>query len=475
VTFNSLIFLVFLAIFFPLYFATRGTLRIWVCLIASYIFYGWWDYRFLALIGASTLMDYAIGLLMQRTNDPVKRRLLIIVTVVVNLSFLGFFKYFNFFIDSFHAMSDAIGLGFSPSTLNITLPIGISFYTFMSMSYTIDVYRRELVAERSLLKFATFIAFFPHLVAGPILRARDLLPQLHGYHKIHRPRVIIGLGLILLGYFKKVVIADGSALVVDKIFSEPAVHSSLGLVVGVVLYAFQIYCDFAGYSDIAIGLALIMGVDFIANFRTPYISKSFSEFWNRWHISLSTWLRDYLYIPLGGNRYGTFNTYRNLMLTMLLGGLWHGADWKFVIWGALHGFYLVLQRLIGKRWDRLRKALRIPNAINNVVLIAVVFSLTCLAWIFFRANSTADEFYIIQRILSFEDFHPASIRNKVLVAKVAVLIFILLVIEAADRRFDMESLLLKSPAFRVAAFATLLWLIALFGTFGSTTFIYFQF
>lgn len=474
-TFNSLIFLVFLAIFFPLYFATRGVTRIWVCLIASYIFYGWWDYRFLALIAASTIVDYWIGRMMYATTDPWKRKLLIIVTVIVNLSFLGFFKYFNFFIDSFHQMSDVLGLGFSPSTLEITLPIGISFYTFMSMSYTIDVYRGELPAEKSLLKFATFIAFFPHLVAGPILRARDLLPQLHGHHRIHRPRVVIGLALILMGYFKKVGVADSAALVVDRIFDEPAVHSSAGLLVGVVLYAFQIYCDFSGYSDIAIGLALIMGVNFIENFRTPYISKNFSEFWSRWHISLSTWLRDYLYIPLGGNRYGKFNTQRNLLLTMLLGGLWHGADWKFVIWGALHGMYLVFQRLIGKRWDRLRKFLRVPNFLNDALLIAVVFSLTCLAWVFFRANSTADALHIIHRIFSFEDFTLASVRNKIVVGKVAVLICILLAIEAADRRFDMEALLLKSPAFRVVAYATLLWLIALFGTFGSSTFIYFQF
>lgn len=474
-TFNSLIFLLFLAIFFPLYFATRGVLRIWVCLVASYIFYGWWDYRFLALIAASTFVDYWIGRMMYATVDPWKRKLLIIVTVVVNLSFLGFFKYFNFFIDSFHQMSDMLGLGFSPSTLEITLPIGISFYTFMSMSYTIDIYRHELPAEKSLLKFATFIAFFPHLVAGPILRARDLLPQLHGYHRIHRPRVIIGLALILMGYFKKVGVADSAALVVDKIFDAPAVHSSAGLLLGVVLYAFQIYCDFSGYSDIAIGLALVMGVNFIENFRTPYISKNFSEFWSRWHISLSTWLRDYLYIPLGGNRFGTFNTYRNLLLTMLLGGLWHGADWKFVIWGALHGMYLVFQRLIGKRWDRFRKFLHVPNFVNNAFLIALVFSLTCLAWVFFRANSTSDALHIIHRIFAFEDFTLSTIRNKVLVAKVALLIGILLAIEAADRRFDMEALLLKSPAFRIAAYATLLWLIALFGTFGSSSFIYFQF
>jgi D-alanyl-lipoteichoic acid acyltransferase DltB (MBOAT superfamily) len=475
VTFNSLTFLVFLAIFFPLYFATRGSARLWVCLIASNIFYGWWDYRFLALIWASTLMDYTIGLLMERTTGAAQRKALIAITIVINMTFLGFFKYFNFFVDSFQHFASALGVHVSTTTLNITLPIGISFYTFMTMSYTIDVYRRELPAERSLLKFATFVAFFPHLVAGPILRASDLLPQLHGYHRFDSERMISGLGLILFGYYKKIVVADGAAKIVDLIFSEPAAHSSLGLLVGVLLYAFQIYCDFSGYSDIAIGLARIMGVDFLPNFRTPYISKSFSEFWQRWHISLSTWLRDYLYIPLGGNRHGTFNTYRNLLITMLLGGLWHGADWKFVIWGGLHGFYLVLQRFFAAPWERLRKFLHIPHKLNNALLMALVFALTCFAWIFFRANSSGDAWYIISRIAAFEDFRVSSIRNQIMVGKVAIVIAILLVIEAVDRRYDLSAVLVRWPAFCVGVFASLLWLIAFFGTFGSKSFIYFQF
>jgi alginate O-acetyltransferase complex protein AlgI len=319
------------------------------------------------------------------------------------------------------------------------------------------------------------VAFFPHLVAGPILRARDLLPQLHGYHHFDGDRMISGLGLVLFGYFKKIVVADGAALVVDSIFGEPAAQSSLNLIVGVVLYAFQIYCDFSGYSDIAIGLARIMGVDFNVNFRTPYISKSFSEFWQRWHISLSTWLRDYLYIPLGGNRRGPVQTYRNLIITMLLGGLWHGANWKFVIWGALHGLYLVLQRVFGGPWEWLRRTLRVPMRVNNAFLMLLVFALTCFAWIFFRANSTADAFFIIRRIASLEDFHWATLRNQVPVAKSFGMILVLLAVEAVDRRIDLQSRLLSTPVFTVTYFASLLWLISLFGRFGSTTFIYFQF
>ena len=361
-TFNSLIFLVFLAIFFPLYFATRGTLRIWICLIASYIFYGWWDYRFLALIGASTLMDYAIGLLMQRTEDPVKRRLLIIVTVVVNLSFLGFFKYFNFFIDSFHAMSDAVGLGFSPSTLNITLPIGISFYTFMSMSYTIDVYRRELAAERSLLKFATFIAFFPAPggradLAGPRpVAAVARLPQDPPPAGDHRPGADLA-GVLQEGRRGGRVGAGGRQGFQRA--GRPFVDGAVGRRGALRVSDLLRFCGLLGHRH-------RIGPRSWASISSPIFARRTSR---RASASSGTAGTSRsrpgsaitCTFPLGGNRYGTFNTYRNLMLTMLLGGLWHGADWKFVIWGALHGLYLVLQRLIGKRWDRLRKALHCPT------------------------------------------------------------------------------------------------------------------
>jgi D-alanyl-lipoteichoic acid acyltransferase DltB (MBOAT superfamily) len=312
-------------------------------------------------------------------------------------------------------------------------------------------------------------------VAGPIVRARDFLPQLHDDHPFKWDNVIAGTGQVLAGYFKKVVVADGAALAVDRVFDQPGLHTSIGLSVGVFLYAFQIYCDFSGYSDIAIGLARVMGFEFPENFRTPYISKSFSEFWQRWHISLSSWLRDYLYIPLGGNRNGAFQTYRNLLITMLLGGLWHGADWKFVIWGGLHGLYLVVQRLIGGRWQRLRTALWIPNWLNNWLLMAVVFTFTCVAWVFFRASSAYEAWDILGRIVSLDGINPGSIRNKILVGKSFLVIGLLLVAEEANRRVPLQPLLLRSPAFCVVSFATMLWLIALLGVFGSNQFIYFQF
>ncbi len=473
--FNSLTFLVFLTIFLTLYFSSSGKGRLWVCLLGSYVFYGWWDYRFLLLIMFSTIVDYLFGMYIDRSEEQSRRKAVLTMSCIVNLSLLGFFKYFNFFIDSFQHVSDTVGLGTSLTTLNIILPVGISFYTFQSMSYTIDVYRREIRMEPSLLRFATFIAFFPQLVAGPIVRARDFLPQLHSDHPFNWDNVTTGTGLVLAGYFKKVVVADGAALIVDRIFDQTSLQSSLGLAVGVVLYAFQIYCDFSGYSDIAIGLARVMGFEFPENFRTPYISKSFSEFWQRWHISLSSWLRDYLYIPLGGNRDGTFHTYRNLMITMLLGGLWHGADWKFVIWGGLHGMYLVVQRLIGNRWQRLRTALYIPNWLSGWLEMALVFGLTCLAWVFFRAHSAGEAWDIIGRIATLDGIDPGSIRNKILVAKSFFVIGLLLVAEEFNRRVPLNPLLLRSPVFCIFSFAGILWLIALLGNFGSNQFIYFQF
>jgi len=343
--FNSLPFLVFIGIFFPLYFSLRGRFRLWLCLIASYIFYAWWDWRFLSLILTSTLIDYLIGLRLNRETDTTKRQWLLRLSMVMNLGFLGFFKYFNFFVESFQDILLSLGLEPDLHTLHIILPVGISFYTFQSMSYTIDVYRKEIPVERDFLRFATFIAFFPQLVAGPIVRAKELLPQFAADIKFEWNRFSFGLSQVLWGFFKKVAVADSLAPFVDQCFAAPESFSALHLSLGVFFYAFQIYCDFSGYSDIAIGLARIMGFDFPDNFRTPYFSRNFSEFWTRWHITLSSWLRDYLYIPLGGNRQGTFNTYRNLMLTMLLGGLWHGASWVFVFWGFLHGLYLVGQRL----------------------------------------------------------------------------------------------------------------------------------
>jgi alginate O-acetyltransferase complex protein AlgI len=509
--FNSLTFLVFVLLFFPLYFGTRGRLRLWVILLASYIFYGWWDWRFLSLIVFSTAMDWWFGQWITYLDDPVetqadwqrgsavqrffgrltrlaartgwRRHTVLLFSMVINLGFLGVFKYFNFFAESLVQFVGMFGLQPSWTTLNIILPVGISFYTFQSMSYTIDVYRREIPYEPSLLKFAGFIALFPQLVAGPIVRARDLLHQMNEDKAFSWRNWNSGLGRVLWGFFKKIAVADSLAPFVDQVFAAPETFSSMHLLIGVVFYSFQIYCDFSGYSDIAIGLARMMGYQFPENFRTPYFSKSFSEFWTRWHISLSSWLRDYLYIPLGGNRGGKFGTYRNLMITMLLGGLWHGANAAFIFWGFLHGLYLVLQRLIAPWWQRLVRLIRMPAFVENAILLTTVYALTLLAWVYFRSGSIGlaggDSFATANRvlsgILSLENFTFASVINKFQVVKGFMLIAILLAIEITNFRLSWNVRQTIHPAWRLAAFAALIWLIAFFGSFGANAFIYFQF
>ncbi len=451
-----------------------------VCLLGSYIFYGWWDWRFLLLIGFSTILDYNLGLWLDRLTDNHKRKSLIILSVIVNLGFLGFFKYFNFFADSFTAFVQLFGMNPSWTSLHIILPVGISFYTFQSMSYTIDIYRNEIKAEKDFIKYAAFVSLFPQLVAGPIVRARDFLPQFQQDFPFDINRVISGLGRVIWGFFKKVAIADSLAPFVDQCFQAPETFSSSHLIIGVIFYSFQIYCDFSGYSDIAIGLARIMGFRFIENFQTPYFSKSFSEFWTRWHISLSSWLRDYLYIPLGGNRNGKFMTYRNNMITMLLGGLWHGANWAFIFWGFLHGLYLILQRVISKPYNKIVKVLHLPKWLDNTICIATVYFLTCFAWVYFRAGSQgAKSFAIANKVFygigSLEGFGWASVINKFTVMKGILLIGILVLIEVTNFRHHYNVLAVKQPAFRIASFAILLWMIAFFGSFGANSFIYFQF
>ncbi len=453
----------------------KGKARLIFCLAGSYFFYGWWDWRFLGLILTSTLVDYYVGLKLENTIEQSRRKQLLIVSILVNLGFLAFFKYFNFFIDSFDALANSFGWSPGFNTLYIILPVGISFYTFQSMSYTIDVYNRKIPTEPDFIRFATYISFFPQLVAGPIVRARDFLPQFQKDRHFEWDRLIAGTGQVLWGFFKKVAIADSLAPFVDQCFAAPDAFSSSHLVIGVIFYSFQIYCDFSGYSDIAIGLARIMGFDFPDNFRTPYFSQNFSEFWTRWHITLSSWLRDYLYIPLGGNRYGTIMTYRNLMITMLLGGLWHGASWVFVFWGFLHGMYLVVQRLFGKHFGALLNFLKTPRFLKAGINILLVYFFTNLAWIFFRSPDFETAVQVIDSIANFQNFTFASIINKFLVLKGCLLIGLLLCVEIADFRFDFDKILVRNPVFRVASFAAIIWLIAFFGTFESNSFIYFQF
>lgn len=481
--FNSLPFLVFLAVFFPLYFSAKGRLRLLVCLAGGYVFYGWWDWRFLFLIAFTTVMDFCLGLFIDRSENPRKRRTAVVTSIVMNLGFLGIFKYFNFFAASFADLVRAFGMQPSWTTLHIILPVGISFYTFQSLSYTVDVYRRKMPVEKDLLRFAAFVSLFPQLMAGPIVRAYDLLPQMREDKRFEWARFYSGLGRVLWGFFKKVAVADSLAPFVDQVFAAPQSFGSLHLLIGVVFYSFQIYCDFSGYSDIAIGLARIMGFRFPENFRTPYFSTSFSEFWTRWHISLSSWLRDYLYIPLGGNRQGKWQTYRNNMATMLLGGLWHGANWAFVFWGFLHGLYLILQRAVTPLWRRIVRLTRLPGWADDGLAMLTVYVLTLLAWVYFRSGSVGlmggDSFGTASRMLrgifSGEGFSLSAVVNQFQVAKGVLLIGMLLAVEVSNVHFRWNMRQVQQPGLRLALFAALLWAMAWLGTFGANAFIYFQF
>ncbi len=380
--FPTITFAVFLALVLAAHTAllTRPTAWKATMLAASYAFYGWWDWRFLSLIWVSTLVDFVAGQALHRSSDPGRRRLLLWCSLGTNLGMLGFFKYANFFVDSFVDVFADFGITVSATPLSIILPVGISFYTFQTMSYSIDIYRGVLEPTDRLLDFALFVGFFPQLVAGPIVRARDFLSQLATDDRspIDTGRAI---RLILGGLFKKMVLADVlAAQLVDGVFADPGGATGLETLLAVYGYALQIYGDFSGYSDIAIGIALLLGFRFPANFDQPYRALSLQDFWRRWHISLSSWLRDYLYIGLGGSRRGRARTVRNLLATMVLGGLWHGAGWTFVLWGALHGVGLVVERLVSPE----------PNAtvggrLGRAIRGLVTFHIVCVGWVFFRS------------------------------------------------------------------------------------------
>lgn len=395
--FFDLPFIVLFALALPLNFALRGKARITMLLAASYIFYGWWDWRFLSLLMISTVVDYTVAAMMERTDEQRRRKALLAVSVFANLAMLGFFKYFNFFTDTFVA-----ALSISESQrffVEVVLPPGISFYTFQTMSYTIDVYRRRVNAERSFLTFATFVSFFPQLVAGPIERPGKLIPQLHRDPRFQCANIYYGSRLFILGLFKKLVIADNLAKISDAAFVDPSGQTSVGLAIAAYCFAIQIYCDFSGYTDMARGVAKMMGINLSLNFSLPYWSRTLNEFWRRWHMTLSYWLRDYVYISLGGSRQGPWLHCRNLLITFALSGLWHGASWTFVLWGVLHGAYIIGELLVGRltRW-------RPPTAIQIFLTFHVVVAL----WILFRAQTMAVASAFYTTFLSPSSWHWTS-------------------------------------------------------------------
>jgi alginate O-acetyltransferase complex protein AlgI len=408
--FTQVAFFVFFAITLATFWALRRerARRIWL-LVASYYFYGYWDYRFLGLIFACTVLDYVVGLTLARVEKQAHRRLLIATSLCMNLGLLGFFKYYNFFAGAGVELFRSLGIPVREATLEIVLPVGISFFTFQSMSYTIDVYRRVLEPRRNFLDFAAFIAFFPQLVAGPIVRAKTFLPQFDTPRVFENVDVRRALCLFLSGYFKKACIADNVAAAIDPIFADPIAYQAGDRVLGAILYSVQIYCDFSGYTDMAIACAALFGYELTKNFDAPYFSRNLREFWQRWHISLSTWLRDYLYIPLGGNRGGVWRASRNLMLTMLLGGLWHGANWTFIVWGFLHGLGLAVHRLWTARIGGPGSVLGRAPRVSNVLSTAFTFAFVALCFTIFRCKDigTARDYLLATMVLTEDVIPPA--------------------------------------------------------------------
>lgn len=403
--FNSFIFLFFLAIILPIYYILPRKWRSVHLLIVSYIFYGYWDWRFCSLLALSTVVDFIIGKQLFAAKSLRTKKLLLWTSMSVNLGILGFFKYFNFFVGSFENMIAGFGGNLDYLHLNIILPVGISFYTFQTMSYTIDIYRNRLTPTKSLLDFSVFVAFFPQLVAGPIERAKHLLPQITHLNTPTRTQIKEGVALIILGLFKKVMIGDASGRLVDRIFGHIDQFSSVEVIVALILFSIQIYADFSGYSSIARGLAKLLGIELMRNFEQPYLSANITEFWRRWHISLSSWLRDYLYISLGGNRKGESKTYINLMLTMLIGGLWHGASWNFVIWGGLHGIYLAVHKwmLKGKKVELQPRDIHSTGALTKYLANALsTYLLVLFTWIFFRATDFQMTIAFFNKIFEWE-------------------------------------------------------------------------
>ncbi len=484
--FNSIDFAVFLPVmFFIFWFGARKSTRIqniWI-VIGSYVFYGWWDWRFLSLILFSTLVDFTVGRLMEKESRINRRKLLLWISILVNLGLLGFFKYYNFFVDNFTTAFTFFGGEISPQSLNVILPVGISFYTFQTLSYTIDVYRGQIKPTSNFIAFAAYVSFFPQLVAGPIERATNLLPQFFKPKTFDREMAVAGMRQILWGLFKKVVIADNCAVVANEIFNNSAEYSGATLFVGAVFFAFQIYGDFSGYSDIAIGTAKLFGFKLMQNFAFPYFSRDIAEFWRRWHISLSTWFRDYLYIPLGGSRGTKATVVRNVFIIFIVSGFWHGASWTFIVWGALNALYFLPLLLGGKNRANIEV---IGNdgsySVREFAGMFSTFFLTVLAWVFFRSTGMPHAItYLTDMFTGLVEPHNFGMAYYVLTSNISwAVLFLLIVFIAVEwhgrrHQFALEKMArFKSPVTRRAAYVVLALLCFLFGH-KQADFIYFQF
>jgi len=479
--FNSFQFLFFFVVVWLLFLVTRGTARKIILLIASYYFYMCWSTRYIWVIWGITLIDYLAGLQIEKAEQPGRRRLYLAISLFCNLGLLVLFKYFNFLTGSLHTASHLFGLRYDPPLLAIILPVGLSFHTFQAMSYTIEVYRRRVPAEKRLLEYALYVAFFPQMVAGPIERPYELLPQFHREPQVSGEGVRAGMVQALWGLFKKMVLADNVADFVKLIYDTPRHFNGAALLMATLLFSIQIYCDFSGYTDIALGLARMMGYELRINFMQPYFSRSVGEFWRRWHISLSTWFRDYVYIPLGGNRVKLSRHYANLMITFAISGLWHGANWTFVVWGFLHGVYLIVAQTTAPAAARFGRMLGLDRVPRLVIFFKTVltFSLVTFAWIFFRANSLRDAWYIASHLLPAGKLDPLLLKvggfSRATAPFLVLSILAMFVVDWWIAHPARVPRLWGRPAFRALAYNACVYAIVFFGYFGHRDFIYFQF
>ena len=475
--FNSIEFFIFLPVVFGLYWIIGGK-RVreqnLLIAVASYIFYGWWDWRFLSLIMFSSLVDFTIGILLGKNEKPTTRKILLWTSICVNLGFLGFFKYYNFFVESLIDSFTFFGTPLNINTLNIILPVGISFYTFQTLSYSIDVYNRKLEPTKRFIGFSAFVSFFPQLVAGPIERATNLLPQFFTERTCNYKCAVDGLRQALWGLFKKIVIADNCAKYANIIFNDHTEYNGSTLLLGAFFFAFQIYCDFSGYSDIAIGISRLFGFDLKRNFAFPYFSRDMAEFWRRWHISLSTWFRDYLYIPLGGSRGGTAMKVRNTFIIFIVSGFWHGANWTFIVWGALNALYFLPLLLSNKNrvnTDLVAEGKYVPT-IKELCQMLLTFLLTLIAWIFFRADSVTHALSYLNQM-----FSPSLFSNfQILPYTIFLLLLFFIITEWLGRsgEYAIEKIDFMSKPFRWGFYMLLIVLMFSF-TGEQQQFIYFQF
>ncbi|MCL2851640.1 MAG: MBOAT family protein [Defluviitaleaceae bacterium] len=487
--FNSFDFLIFMTAIVAAFYVSPVKLRMYILLVGSYIFYMWWSVPFVLLLVFVTVVNYGAAILVTDYYSDERRRLAVFTAaLVISFGILFVFKYLPLLDETLTYMFAAVGVAYTPREFDLILPLGISFYTFQAVGYTIDVYRGRTQAERSFVRFSLFITFFPPLIAGPIERASGLMPQLVRAQRLDMDNIMTGLKFILFGLFKKVVIADRIAIAVNTVYGAPENFAGLALVAATILFAFQIYCDFSGYSDMAVGCAKLFGIDLTLNFRQPYLSRGVGEFWRRWHISLSSWFKDYVYFPLGGSKVGPVRYARNIMVTFLISGIWHGASWTFIAWGALHGIYLLVETVVMKPVDGLLKFMSIDNLfVVNAAKTAITFGLVCFGWILFRAETLDDGIFIMTNLFYdidrwgeipyvFRTLSDIGLGMAQLLASIVCIILLIITDIAAGTGNIHEKLMDKPADLRFAFYLLIGLLIIALGVFhDGTDFIYFQF